>query len=415
MQMKYKYIILLVLVSLITNCKKSKNVLNVNATIIKYNLDLDTGHYDLKYSSWNRDGQIYINKETDSCLIILKNKKGDTILTHFDKGIDPWFNAKMIKIDRECFIIKRYYEPLELDSTVTDYIPLDKAKGDYSYDNIDLPMDIYYILDSVNKKLKPVKPVSRKEVLKKINAKFHFKENIKILASTNKYTYIAKDTIEDSQVYYRINTIYVPQKNNTEWALIPTVFSGLANVNKLGVYKNNFTIHTESLVNSFFDIPNDNLRQKAGSYSINLKYYLKFSCDTKINKRCENEFVKLEVVIRNETEKSDKVIETFTNDSFFENQPFNLFKYRYGDYFIGVLPETIEQYKESIFRLDTINWKLNQVKSFNKKTDLKFTHYRKNNKPIISEEMPDDMSSFLMKFEIVKVGDNYKLMARDHD
>lgn len=357
-----------------------------------------------------RKGTIYGNRATDSCLVIIINRKGDTILTHLDKGIEPWFMARMIKVGSDNFVIKRDFRYVETDTTNTYYSPLSRAVED-SYNDIDYPMDSYYRLDSVNKKLEQLKPVSKTEVLKKINKKFHFKENIKVLASTNKYTYIAKDTLNESQVYYQINTTYIPQKRNSEWVLKSNIFSGLANVHKLGIYKNNVTISTKSLANSFVNIPINLLGQKANGYSIYLKYYSKFLCDTKINKRCLNEFVRLEVVLREETKKSDKVIETFTNDTLFENQPFEMFKYKYGDYFIGVLPEIGTEYKESIFRLDTINWKLDRVKSFNKKVDSKFTRYKKDKNSLISGVVSQYMATFLEQYEIVKVGDSYKLMG----
>jgi hypothetical protein len=405
---KNKLIILCFLI--VFSCKKNTRNLNLKETIIKYHLDLNSG-YDLQNTNWKRNGKIYANKVSDSCLIILINKKGDTILTHLDKGIESWYLAKMIKTGKEIFVIRREYTPVELDSTKANYKSLSEAKVNYSYNDIDYPMDSYYRLDTINKKLEVVKLISKLEIEKKIKEKFHFKEKIKILASTNKYTYIAKDTLKDSQVYYQINTTYAPQKKENKWMLEPSVSTKSSDVYKMGIYKNNLTMHTESLADSFVNIPIDSLEDGTGRYSINLKYYLKFSCNTKINKRCLDEFVKLEVVLRNEAKKKDKVIQTFTDNTFFENQPFEIFKYKYGDYFIGVLPESGTDYQESIFRLDTINWKLDQVKHFNKKTDLKFTRYKRYKNSFISGDVKGYMTTFLEEYEIVKVKDGYRLIT----
>lgn len=391
------------------SCKNNNNDLNVNSIINKYNLDLNSG-YNLKNTNWKRNGKIYGNKKTDSCLIVLINKKGDTILTHLDKGIESWYPAKMIKTGNEFFVIKRDFPYVEMDSTKPDYNPSKSAMAFYSYNDIDYPMDHYYRLDTINKKLEVVKLISKLEIEKRIKEKFHFKEKIKILASTNKYTYISKDTLRNSQVYYQINTAYVPQKKENKWMLEPNISTRFADVYKMRIYKNNVTIRTESLADSFVNIPIDSPEEETGIYSINLKYYSKFLCNAKINKRCLDEFVKLEVVLRNETKKRDKVIQTFMDNTFFENQPFEIFKYKYGDYFIGVLPESGTDYQESLFRLDTINWKLDQVKCFNKKTDLKFMRYRKHENSLISADLSDYMSNFLKEFEIVKTDSGYRLI-----
>ena len=169
----YKISILFFLIAI--GCAKNASDLDVKTVLIKYQLSLDNS-YDFSNINWNC--KMYTNRNTDSCLIILINKKGDTILTHLDKGIESWYRFKLTKIDKQDFIIKRDFPYIEMDSTKPDYNP----KESYSYNDIDYPMDHYYRLDSINKKLEVVKLISKLEIEKRIKEKFHFKEKIKILA-----------------------------------------------------------------------------------------------------------------------------------------------------------------------------------------------------------------------------------------
>jgi hypothetical protein len=390
-------------------CKKNNATLDVNKIILKYHLDLENGFYNLEGTSWKRNGKIYANKAIDSSLIILINKKGDTILTSFNKGIEQWYASKTMKIDNEYFVIKRDYKYVELDSTKSDYMPRQETQGYYLYDEIDNQTNSYYRLDSVNRKLDPIKLISKAEILKKIKEKFHFKEKVSILASSNKYTFIAKDTLKGSQVYYQINTDYVPYKKDGVWVLEPKFHKGLANVYKMGLYNNNVKLSKEDLGYTLFQIANDTIGRKEYKYHIYLKFYSKFSCEIGKYKRCEDEFVKVEVILQDTTKNEERIIETFTDYSFFENHNFNMFKYKNGDYFMGALPEI--EYRESIFRLDTINWKLDKVKRFNRKSDLNYTRYKRDKGSLISGDVRGEMSTFLQKYEIVKVKDGYRLIT----
>ena len=389
-------------------CKRHASTLDVNATIIKYHLDLKSGYYDLEHSNWNRNGKIYANRITDSCMIILINKKGDTILTQLDKGIESWYPAKMIKTGSGCFVIRRDFTAVEHDSTATDYKP-NQAQQEYSYNDIDYPIDHYYRLDSINKKLYPVRLVSNAEIAKIIKDKFHIKENIKVLASSNTYTYIAKDTLDGSQVYYEIATAYTPQKKDVQWEVAP---SDLNNMHKMGIYKNNITASKEWLGNTFATVSADTLGQNVRRYDVYLKEYTKFSCDTKRYPYCHNEFIKLEVVLQDKTKKEKIIVETFTDDTFFENQNFHMFKYKNADYFIGVLPdsESGKEYHQSLFQLDTVNWRLNRVLAYDKKADLNFTRYKKGRDALISGDAMRKMTTFLGAYEIVKVNEGYRLI-----
>ena len=205
-------------------------------------------------------------------------------MTHLDKGIESWFPAIMIKTENEFFVIKRDYTPVNIDSTKTNCKPLLKTSGYYSYNDIDYPMDSYYRLDSVNRKLERVKPLSKKEVLKEISKKFNFKEHIKVLASTNKYTYIAKDTLKDSQIYYQINTQYdVKKQGNGNFFRVTPIFSvRKENINKLGIFKNGKTELTDFIGCSYPPIDKD-------KFCLYAKYNYAFS-----EKMNNNEYLELE-------------------------------------------------------------------------------------------------------------------------
>lgn len=405
-----KQLIVIIFILLIAvGCKDRYTVFDAADAISKYELTIEDG-YDLKNTNWKRNGKIYGNKKTDSCLIVLINKKGDTILTHLDKGIESWYISKTIKVNKEYFVIKRDFPYVEMDSTKPDYNPSKATVAFYSYNDIDYPMDHFYRLDSVNKKLEVVKLISKPEIEKKIKKIFHFKEKIKILASTNKYTYIAKDTLRDSQVYYQINTTYVPQKKENGWILEPNISTKFADVYKMGVYKNNITSSSEWLGNTFARVSIDSLGQNIRRYDIYLKYYTKFSCNTEKYNYCHDSFVKLEIILRDKKKNERKNLETFTSDTFFKNQNFNMFKYKNGEYFIGVLPKIDKEYKLSLFRLDTINWKLEQLEKFDRKKDIIFERYEKGKNFLISGNTSAEMATFLNEYEIVKAQDSYKLI-----
>lgn len=407
---KTNHILLIVLIAV--GCKQIESNFDVDTALTRYNLvyDANTGH-DLYHSNWMRKGTIYGNRATDSCLVVIINKKGDTILTHLDKGIQPWYLARMMKVGNVNFVIKRDFRYVESDTTNAYYNTPSVAVED-SYNDIDYPMDSYFRLDSINRKLELIKPVSKTEVLKKIKEKFNFKENVKILASTNKYTYIAKDTLNDSQVYYQINTTYVPKKRNSDWVLEPTISSKFADLYKMGIYRNNISSNIEKFGNTLVKISIDSIGQNVSKYDLYLKSYSKFFCDTVKYKRCRNKVVKLEVIVHERTKKNKTFIKTFINNSIFENQSFNMFKYKNADYFIGVLPSTEDRiYKNSLFRLDTINWKLDQVEKFDKKRDINFKLYKKHKSALVSGDAKNEVSNFLEAYEIVKVGNRYKLIG----
>jgi hypothetical protein len=77
---------------------------------------------------------------------------------------------------------------------------------------------------------------------------------------------------------------------------------------------------------------------------------------------------------------------------------------------LGVLPSVDKEYKLSLFRLDTINWKLEQVQKFDRKKYLIFERYEKGKSSLISGDTSAEMSTFLDEYEIVKVKRSYKLI-----
>jgi hypothetical protein len=327
---KIKLLLSFSIVIVFVSCKNNNNDFNVNSTINKYNLDLNSG-YNLKIQI-GKETERYGNKKTDSCLIVLINKKGDTILTHLDKGIESWYPARMIKTESEYFVIKGEFNPVQLDSTKPDYKPLSEATGDYSYNDTDYPMNNYYVIDTINKDLKKIKLVSKSELIKRNKGKFNF-SGTNIIASSNRFIYLAKDTLKGYQIYYQVNTKYELEKRGTTFVLFPNLSSNSEDIFKIGLYKNNQNISTQYLGNTQILISQDSIGHNVNKYAVLLRFYSRFFCDSINYKYCHDEFEKLDVVLCQRGKKEQVIMKTFTSNSFFKDKRFNMFKYKNADYF----------------------------------------------------------------------------------
>jgi hypothetical protein len=401
----YSYCIQLLLVVGIISCSKEESI-NVNELLAKHKLER-CQECDFKYSSWKRNGCIYANKKTDSCLIVLMNKKGDTILTHFDSGIASWYLATTEKKYNNYFVKKTNF-----GKTIYDYLSdSTQLSMNLSKIDVDYPMDSYYQIDTISKKLIKIAVLNDVELEKRLENQFSFLEKCTILALSNHSTYVAKDTLDDKKVYYQINTKYQINKDKNNFVLVP-YFSNY--IHKMGVYTNNCTSSKEKLGSTFVTISVDSIGQKTSRFDIYLNYYSQFKCGSKKYNYCFDDFVKLEVIAKDRIKVGEKIMMTFYDNTFFENDNFNMIKYKNGDYFIGVLPTVEKEYNGGIFRLDTINWTLQKVTKFNKKTDVNYIKYKKVNSSYITGNTQNKVADFLEEYEIVKVGKNYKLITPNY-
>ena len=399
-----KVILLIFLFAIVINCRLKNNADTVGEIITRYHLqNYPYGNKDITIeTSFLITRKLYINKTYDKYLLVLINKKGDTILSHLGKGVAEIFCSKIFKQKGAYLLEKRSFGKTNYDSVGKILNFLD----DY---HIDYPMNNYYMVDTINKDLKKIDLVSKPELIERNKGKFNFSVT-NVIALTNRFIYLAKDTLKNYQIYYQIKTKYELEKRDNTFVLFPNLSPNSEDILKIGLYKNNQNISIQHLGNTQTLISQDSIGHNVNKYTVLLRFYSRFLCDSINYQYCQDRFEKLDVMLYQRGKKEQKVIKTFTNDYFFKDERFNMFKYKNGDYFLGVLPAIDKEYKFSLFRLDTINWKMEQVRKFDRKKDLVFERYENGKSSLISGDTSGEMSTFLDEYEIVKVGNGFKLI-----
>lgn len=333
-----------------TTCKKETS--HTEDIIRKYNLT--EYPWNSENTPFRKNASIYANQETDSCLLVLKNKEGDTILCHLDKSIINMTLLQYEKNHTDWIVIKRDYGKTIYDSDSTG-----ERSGSISGSNFNtFPLDKYYTIDREKKELKRIKPISKREFLNKIASKFSYLKNCTIAVLDNTTTYVFKDTLKDKQVLYQLETKYIPKYTEGTYVLQPE----FGKVNFHGVYKNRVVIDqsTDSWYfgeKMYYGSPG----QYEVRYRLVYKKYFRFKAHVKnYGNAPGNEIFKTEILVQDLKNKTLKLIKDFPKDSLFENNNFVFGKHRSGKIYFGI--DGPDHTSDYIYELDTIHWKLTKLK-----------------------------------------------------
>jgi hypothetical protein len=330
-----------------TNCTKES--LKTNEIIKKHKFSYFI-YFDSESTPFKKNASLYANVETDSCLLILKNKEGDTILSHLDKSIINIVSIKYSRFNDNWFITKRDYgKTIYTDSTG------EKRPDFYSKDRYTL--DKIYKINENKRNLEKIKIANNKYFIKKLISKYNFLNNIQIAELQNNSTYVFKDTTESCQVLYQFETAYNLKYEKGQYSLEPS----FKNINKIGIYKNRIIIENDRDLIDFGEKvyfgKNDwdfNFR-----YKIESKKYYKFNGSASINNNYpSHKLFKTEIIVYDWKHNVYKLIKDFPKDSLFEYYNFIVEKQKNKNIYVGIYPEQLKFY----YLIDTVNWELKKLK-----------------------------------------------------
>ena len=332
----------------IIGCKKEH--LHADEIIRKHNL-IYYPYWDSEKTPFRKNATIYANKETDSCLLILQNKEGDTILCHLDKSIVTITNLRYEK-NHDDWIIKKS----DFGKTVYDLDSIGDWYGSISGSNSNnLPIDEFYTIDRQKKKFKRIKPISKKELLDKIASKFRHLKKCTIAALNNTTTYVFKDTLKDKQVLYQLETKYNVEYKDGKYVIVPKFESASRNE----IFKNR--VFSEKGGNTMYF--GEKIFYGKNSWDFNFRYeidvrkYYKFQSRVKgFNNSPGIEVFKTEALVYDWKNKTNKIIKDFPKDSLFEDYNFGFQEQLNGKIYVGI--NTGDDCYDFYYELDTIQWKL---------------------------------------------------------
>ncbi|QBZ97754.1 hypothetical protein [Flavobacterium sangjuense] len=349
----FKILVVVVFIPIcLTACKKK--TLHTSEIIRKYNLTYYP-YWDSENTPFRKNATLYANKETDSCLLVLKNKEDDTILCHLDKSIVTITKLQYEKNHNDWVVLKRDY-----GKTIYDLDSIGDWYGSISGSNSkNLPMNEYYTIDRKKKKFKRIKPVSKKELLDKIASRFSHLKKCTIAALDNTNTYVFKDTLNDKQVLYQLETKYITKYTEGKYVLQPEFGKAYSN----GIYKNKVAIYESPIYNYFGEKVQYGKHpwQNELRYRMVSKKYFRFKAHVKNRDNSPgNEIFKTQIFVKDSKNKTTKIIKDFPKDSLFENHNFVLENQRNGKVYVGV--DGPDHSTEMYYELDTIHWKLTKLK-----------------------------------------------------
>ena len=349
--MKHLNILLIVffIATHFTACKKE--TLDTDKIIRKHNFTFYP-YWDSKQTPFRINASIYANQKTDSCMLVLKNKEGDTILCHLDKSIVNITSLQYQKMRNDWIVIKRDFGKTTYDSTGEWGGPI----GGNASDRFSL--DEYYTIDRKKKELKKINLISTKEFLNKIAAKYNNLKKCTLAAFDNNTTYVFKDTLNNMQIQYQLETKYDVKYANGCYIVEPTFES----VSKNGLFKNR--IYCEKHNNYYYFgekvYHGENTWQFEFRYKINSRKYYKFQARrNNYTKAPGLELFKAEIVVNDCKNKTTKIIKDFPKDSLFENYNFVFEKQQNGKIYVGI--NGPDHSSALFYKLDTIHWKLTKL------------------------------------------------------
>lgn len=343
----FKVLVVIVFIAMcFSSCKK--DTMHTEDIIRKYKLTYYP-YWDSEKTPFRRNASIYANQKTDRCLFVLKNKKGDTILCHLDKSIVNITSLQYQKMRNDWIIIKRDYGKTTYDSTGKWGGPI----GGSVYDRF--PVDEYYSIDREKKELKKINLIGKKEFLNKIAAKFSYLKNCTIAGLDGTTTYVFKDTLNNQQVLYQLETKYAVKYIDGKYAVEPKFEQSSRNgifQKKVFFEKGGNTIHFGEKIVSGKNSWDFNFR-----YEIDDRKYYKFKSQVKkYNNLPGIEVFKTEIIVYDWKNKTTKIVKNFPKDSLLEDYSFGFQKQPNGKIYAGI--NTGDDSYDFYYELDTIRWVL---------------------------------------------------------
>lgn len=333
-----------------TACKKE--ILHTEEIIRKHKL-IYYPYWDSESTPFRRNASIYVNKETDSCMLILQNKQGDTILCHLDKSLVNMTNLQYEKNHNDWVIKKRDFGKTTYDS-IGDWTSI--AGRDFQR----FPLDGYYTIDKKKKELNKIKYINKKKFLDKISSKFSFLKNCTLAGLDQSTTYVFKDTLNDKQVLHQLETEYKVEFTNGEYAVVPIFGHSSTN----GIFKNRILCENDYNRMCF----GEKVFYGKNNWDFNFRYdiifrkYYKFKTKVKKHNNLPGvEIFRTEMAVYDWKEKQERIIKIFQKDSLFEYTHLGVALQKNGKYYVG------EEYPgytfgDFYYELDTIRWKLTKLK-----------------------------------------------------
>lgn len=304
-------------------------------------------YWDSESTPFKKNISFYINKQSDSCLVIIKNKQEDTILCHLDKSIINILSYKYINDRKNWIVIQRDYGKTTYGDSLGEI--------NHTSNRSRFLPDVYYKINRQSKKLEQIKTFSTRQFLKKITQQYPFLKNIHLAGLENNNSYIFKDTTNNVQILYELETINKLNYKNGNYFLEPE----FKNVHKIGCYKKN--IRKESLGGYYITGKKMYYGKNDWNYELRYeiivnKYYAFRSQIERYNNLPGNEIFKTEIVAYDCKLKTSRLLKSFPNDSLFEQEDFELKSGKKGNYYV------VGRYSPDIsYQFDTINWKLKKI------------------------------------------------------
>jgi len=391
----------------------------INNIIRKYKLHppyRTPGYRDGNYASFFVEQY----SRTDTCLYILKNSQNDILFFQLGSGIgNYYYHAHIVKLNNDYFFLFRDFGRTKYKTTIysTMLFP------DFTMTEPDVPS--YYKIDDQVKLFKidtveynpiQVNRISDLEIINLVKDEFNLRGNFYMVHSPLEFPgegynagvihtliTIAKDTLEEYQVYYQIKGVFEPRKIGEYFKLFP-VFN---NIYRQGIFKDNISYLEYHIGWTYHSL-------------ISKSYYDYLRpCGTLLS----YEHIRTEIIHRRDS--LEKILAVLKNEDIFyeSNDPppyatdiiVGIFRYFNGEYFVTVNPEQVVVGEfPPIFHLDTINWVLNKIEKFDTSVDKKYSNLPKKNtiNSLIDGIMDWEERLFFESFEIVKVDNEYKLLIK---
>lgn len=393
--------LLLFLLSIEGACNH-KNKISVSDLLAKHQLKLishfTNDAHTINYST-------YGNYSDSTFLTIATNIKGDTLLKHFYlyESNSPAFykigNNYVVEINGA------YRDPRYYEKTGSGY------DGDmYFQDSVH-----YFIADTLNYILSALKRPTDDSLIAMSKHTFGLKGNFKMVHPPfSKWFTISKDTLDSLQVYYMItNHFKITEEENK-----PVISAFPESLYQSGIYNKNKIIFNDFIGCS------DNA---ADPFCLYTEWHQKFSQKYFFyNQIHETEEIVLAIKRKN-TESERKIIlrvpksnfkllqtpgERNANAETLSEARIDMMKF-YGNYFISVFLPYEDEYNNElppVFLLDTLNWKLSEIKAFEKSAAFKNKVVQETERRLIlSEDYRNRVSNFMRSFTIIKTTDGYFL------
>lgn len=338
---------------LLFGCKKE--YLHCDDIIRKHRLTYFSD-WDSEGTPFKKNASLYVNKATDSCLLILKNEKGDTLLCHEDNSI---INAVLLryKVDHNNWIVIRSDYGRTAYGDSLGGIEYDQ----HGYSPERYSLDGYYKINRETKKLEKINLVGEREFLERFGKKYKYLSDAKIAGLENGDTYVFKDTLDGKQVLYQMETKYKLVYDDGGYVVEPT----FGRPNKIAIYTNGMRMERVSDTyymgeKLFYGKEKWEFKNR---YEVVAKRYYKFKGHKKKMRSLAGDVVyKTEMVVNDLKNKTSRIIATFGKDKLLDDLPMVIAKQRGGKIYVGVDTQ-MDHEVAYYFELDTVSWRLKELKN----------------------------------------------------